>query len=338
MIPFRLLGPAALAIALPAAAGEAPPAPAAKPELVEVVRIWDQAAHAAFTDLVRHREAWFCTFRESDRHVHGKDGTIRVLHSADGRRWESAALIAEKGVDLRDPKLSVTPDGRLMLLMGGSVYEKRKLVTRQPRVAFSKDGRTWTSPQVILAPGEWLWRVTWHQGRAYGVSYNAGGKDWAITLFAGEDGVRYERITAFDIPGRPNETTLRFLPDDGMIAFVRREAGNAKAWIGSSRPPYTAWTWHETAHRVGGPNFIVLPDGRMWAGGRSYPGGSRTVLGRFGRKTYEPVLTLPSGGDTSYPGLVWHEGLLWMSYYASHEGKTSIYLATIRLPRQEESR
>jgi len=46
---------------------------------------------------------------------------------------------------------------------------------------------------------------------------------------------------------------------------------------------------------------------------------------------YEPVLTLPSGGDCSYPGLVWHENLLWMSYYSSHEGKTSIYLAKIEI-------
>ncbi len=43
-------------------------------------------------------------------------------------------------------------------------------------------------------------------------------------------------------------------------------------------------------------------------------------------------LKLPSGGDTSYPGLVWHDGLLWVSYYSSHEGKSSIYLAKVRLP------
>ena len=42
-------------------------------------------------------------------------------------------------------------------------------------------------------------------------------------------------------------------------------------------------------------------------------------------------LRLPSGGDTSYPGMVYHEGLLWVSYYASHEGKTSIYLARVDL-------
>jgi hypothetical protein len=30
-----------------------------------------------------------------------------------------------------------------------------------------------------------------------------------------------------------------------------------------------------------------------------------------------------------------HDGLLWVSYYASHEGKTSIYLAKVRLPAEE---
>ena len=46
---------------------------------------------------------------------------------------------------------------------------------------------------------------------------------------------------------------------------------------------------------------------------------------------YEPRLTLPSGGDTSYAGMVWHADLLWVSYYSSHEGKTSIYLARVKL-------
>jgi hypothetical protein len=29
--------------------------------------------------------------------------------------------------------------------------------------------------------------------------------------------------------------------------------------------------------------------------------------------------------------MVWHDGTLWLSYYASHEGKTSIYLARVKL-------
>jgi hypothetical protein len=46
---------------------------------------------------------------------------------------------------------------------------------------------------------------------------------------------------------------------------------------------------------------------------------------------YEPVLTLPSGGDASYAGMVWHANLLWVSYYSSHEGKTAIYLARVKV-------
>ncbi len=46
------------------------------------------------------------------------------------------------------------------------------------------------------------------------------------------------------------------------------------------------------------------------------------------------ALKLPSGGDTSYAGLVLHNGLLWVSYYSSHEEKTAIYLAKVKLDRQ----
>jgi hypothetical protein len=334
-----------------AAALVASPSPAAEPELVSVEKIWDRAPHNAFTDLVRWHGRWYCTFREADGHV-GGCGRIRVLESADGHRWEPVALIAEEGIDLRDPKLSGTPDERLMIVAGGSVYRgTTTLMGRQPRVMFSSDGREWTAPRRVLSEGEWLWRVTWHDGRAYGISYNTsargtpaardaaergavepGPADWKLKLFESEDGLEYDLVTHLDVPGHPNESTLRFLPDGELIALVRREGGNTFGWIGRSRPPYRDWQWTETTHRLGGPNFLRLPGGSLWAAGRSYPGGARTVLARMTPESYEPVLTLPSGGDTSYPGLVWHEGVLWISYYSSHEGKAVIYLAKVRVP------
>jgi hypothetical protein len=58
-----------------------------------------------------------------------------------------------------------------------------------------------------------------------------------------------------------------------------------------------------------------------------------TLVAEFSRDgTVTPHVTLPSGGDTSYAGLAWQDGLLWVSYYSSHEGKTSIYLAKVKLP------
>ena len=48
-----------------------------------------------------------------------------------------------------------------------------------------------------------------------------------------------------------------------------------------------------------------------------------------GRGLMKECLKLPSGGDTSYAGMVVHEGCLWISYYSSHEEKTAIYLARV---------
>jgi hypothetical protein len=45
-----------------------------------------------------------------------------------------------------------------------------------------------------------------------------------------------------------------------------------------------------------------------------------------------PIAMLPSGGDNSYPGLVFHDGVVWARSYSSHEGKTSIYLAKVKVP------
>jgi hypothetical protein len=316
-------------------AQSAPPA-AAAPTLVKEARIWDAGAHNAFTDLIRWRDRWYCTFREADAHI-GGNGRVRVLVSADGEAWTSAALIAESGIDLRDPKLSVTPDDRLMMVVGGSVYEGTTYRGRQPRVMFSADGSGWSTPRRILAEGDWLWRVTWHQGTAYGVTYRIKPGDpaeWTATLVASRDGLAFQEITTFAVAGRPNETTLRVLPDGEMVALVRRESGNRFATLGRSRSPYTTWTWRETSHAVGGPNFIQLPGGELWASGRDSTGSPKTVVARMTLDGgYQPVLTLPSGGDTSYAGMVWHDGLLWVSYYASHEGKSAIYLARVKLAR-----
>src|SRR5262245_27133713 len=121
-----------------------PAQPAPSPTIVKVSRIWDGGAHNAFTDLVRFRDRWYCTFTEGDDHV-GGDGRIRVLTSTDGETWTSAALVGETGIDLRDPKLSIMPDGRLMMVAGGSVYEGKRYLGRQPRVMFSSDGSMWSS-------------------------------------------------------------------------------------------------------------------------------------------------------------------------------------------------
>ncbi len=313
-----------------------------KPKLISSQKIWDAEPHCAMTDLIHFQENWFCAFRESDRHVHGRDGLIRIIQSTDGIDWTNAMSFGEPGADFRDPKFSLTPDGRLMLLFGVTYYENKKYVYRQPRVSFSADGIEWTKPKPILTPHEWLWRVTWHDGIAYGASYSLSNienmrDEWHIKLFKSSDGIAYDLITQWDIPGYPSEATLQFLKDGTMIALVRREKRNDNnAWIGSSVFPYKSWQWNDAKNHLGGPNFVILPHGNMWAAGRiveptPYGVFEKTALAKMTMHKLSPELYLPSGGeDTSYPGLVYDDGVLWMSYYSSHEGTTAIYLARIQ--------
>jgi hypothetical protein len=305
-------------------------------KIVESRKIWDQAPHNAFTDLVHWKDRWWCTFREGQRHV-AEGGKIRVITSADGQAWESAALIEENGTDLRDPKFSVTPDDRLMIVAGGTMYNgAAKPHGEQPRVMFSSDGRAWSAPHPVLTEGNWLWAVTWHDGKAYGVSYGlVPNSEWTVTLYSSVDGLKWDLVAPLKIAEEPNETRVRFDQDGNMLALVRREKG--KGYFGSAKAPYTDWTWHELNVRLGGPNFLVMPDGSMIAGTRWFdnaqPPAHRVsmAVAKLTPTALEAPIILPSGGDCSYPGMVMHDGLLWVSYYSSHEVKTSIYLAKIKL-------
>jgi hypothetical protein len=298
-----------------------------EPEPVSVKRIWDRGPHNAFTDLIRFEGRWWCTFREGEDHAIG-NGKVRMIFSEDGDKWQSAALVAEKGVDLRDPKLSVMPDGRLMLVMGGSLYDGDTYQTRAPRISFSTDGFQWTEPRKVLAEDHWLWRITWHNGWAWSVSkMGEGSNPRRGMLYRSVDGLEWEWITEFRLPNNTwnaSETTLCFMPDQELIALTRPH------WIGTSKPPYKEWHWTKIGMDIGGPNFTRLPNGSLWAASRCYGRERTTVLARMTRDSYEPALILPSGGDCSYPGMVWYDELLWISYYSSHEGKTSIYLAKVK--------
>src|SRR5207248_2554691 len=90
-------------------------------ELLESRKIWDAAPHNAFTDLARFKDAWFCAFREGQAHV-SPDGALRILTSPDGVTWHSAALVRDPRGDLRDPKLTVTPAGRLMRTAASALH------------------------------------------------------------------------------------------------------------------------------------------------------------------------------------------------------------------------
>src|ERR1700722_5892667 len=279
-----------------------------KPKLLSVARIWNQAEHCAFTDLIEYQGFFFCCFREADEHALGENGSVRILKSVDGKNWAAVAFLKKEGVDLRDPKFSRMPDGQLMLTLGGSIYRKGEYLGCNPHVAFSDNGIHWSIIKCLEMPNEWIWRVTWHEGYGYGVSYRLSNpadvdQPWIQTLFQTKDGLHYTPIKQLVVPDYPNEATLRFLSDGTMVALTRRYCNG---WIGTSSPPYTSWQWSETGFRLGGPNFLILPNGEMWAASRLYTkeagkSATYTAIYRMTLTSYTPELVLPSGGDTGYP-------------------------------------
>ncbi len=308
-------------------------------QLLEVTKIWDRGPTNAFTDLVRYQDRFYCVFREAQAHV-SPDGKIRILSSPDGKQWTSEALLEREGQDLRDPKITVHPDGRLLIYGGAAVREENKPATEHRSfVSFSEDGRKWGPIEWATEEGLWLWRVTWFGKNAYGVAYNVSPvsrskKRYGTTLVQSTDGKRFEELvpSLFNEHG-PTEATLRFAADGTCYCLQRRDGrGSNTALLGTSKPPYKKWSWKDLGKYFGGPDFIQIPSGEWIASGRFITDGSaKTVVCRLDMEKGEFIhlLTLPSGGDTSYPGMLWHDGKLWISYYSSHEGKTSIYLATL---------
>jgi hypothetical protein len=301
-------------------------------DLVSVRKIWNAAPHNAFTDLARFGGQWFCAFREGQAHV-SPDGALRVITSADGEKWVSAALIKSPTGDLRDAKLAITPENKLMLT---AAEARRAPATRshQSLVWMSDDGTAWGKPANIGDPDFWLWRTTWHKGAAYSIGYGCRSDNHWTRLYKSTDGKQFEilRDKLYD-EGYPNETSLLFLPDDRCYCLLRRDGEPNTALLGVSSPPYTEWRWKDLGTRIGGPHIIRLPNGRIVAAVRLHDGGVRTSLCWLDADTAKltEFLKLPSGGDNSYAGLVWHDAHLWISYYSSHEGKASIYLAKVRL-------
>lgn len=300
-------------------------------ELLAVRRIWDQARHNAFTALAFFRGHWYCAFREG--HVHGNHSTgrVRVIRSEDGKDWRTMALMEHEDGDVRDAGLSVTPGGALMLNSAIRFLPPRNGQERQSVTWLSDDGEKWGQAHACATGvNTWRWKVTWHDGVGYSVGYS--GRDRRGTLYRTRDGREWETLLEDMFPGgRGNEAALVFDPDGTAWCLLRDGPGRA-GHIGRASPPYTDWTWRDTGMRLGGPEMIRLRDGRYLAAVRRHQP-RRTVLAWLDPETgvLDDFLVLPSGGDTSYAGLVEHEGTIWMSYYSSHEGKSAVYLARLAI-------
>ncbi len=327
--------------------GQEPSVHAGQP--YEVNKIWGEAPHSAFTDLIRFDNTFYCTFREASGHMSGNgasNGVIRIIASEDGDNWYSVALLEKEGLDLRDSKLSITPEGKLMVLMGATLWEGSAQVQRLPHVSFlnPRNGR-FSKPEPakidksIKTNYDWIWRVTWNQKdkKGYGVVYSRENNEAGTThLVSTKDGTRYKAVSLLRTENLPGESSIVFNQDGEARLVMRNDSKkNDDGLIGKSAYPYIRWEWVSLGIPLGGPEMIALDDNRYIIGTRAFPDnkGTTTALFLYDDQTNKcsKLIDFPSKGDTSYPGMLIHEGKLWVSYYSSHEGKSQIYLAKIPL-------
>ncbi|WP_145084022.1 exo-alpha-sialidase [Anatilimnocola aggregata] len=299
--------------------------------------IWDAAPHNAFTDLIRWKDRWYCSFREGIAHA-SYDGKVRILRSEDGKTWESLVQFTEEGHDLRDPKLCVLPDGRLLVGMGDRTQDTKNPLNWRTvtRVSVTADGERWDK-RIVGDPQVWMWRFVTHGDYVYSFGYcqrpkGLGGETFLV-FYRSRDGLEWERIVQTEAGGGyVNEAAFAFQPDSRCVVLLRREGGQNR--LGLSRPPYKDWTWQELNDRFNGPALIQFSDGRLLVGGRAKPigaGSAKTALAwlSIDPPNLSPALTLPSQHETGYPGLHLFGKELWTSYYSSESGKCSIYIARL---------
>jgi len=316
---------------------------------ISVEKIWDRAPHNSSTDLIWYQNQLYCSFREGTSLRPGFNGAIRVIRSKDGQNWESVALLDEPHADLRDPKLSVAPSGRLMINASAFIYQGTTLMKVEPRVDFSDEEgkfpqpfRSVGIPDDLKTGMDVMWRVTWHKGAAYATLFHGSpaGKN-KIHLMRSADGIGYAKLQTLPVPvvDNPAEGTLRFLSTDAMVALIRCNTQTGTKW-GIAKPPYTDWAFKVTEREFAEPDLLWLPDNLWVAAGRERRAtgtGSVVRICRLLQTTglMLDYMTLPGGGDCGAPGMAVDDrrNRLLISYHSTHDGKTAIYLATLRIER-----
>lgn len=302
-------------------------------KLLESKNIWANDLHCAFTDLIYFDNQFFCAFREASTHM-SFDGIIKILISSDGQNWELHSSIKLNDIDLRDPKFSITSEGKLMLNVGERKQEEKKAIFSSLNFFLEKNNKWSEAFRCETGINTWRWSTTWHKNKAYSMAYT--GKHKLGAIFNSVDGIKWDLIQDNIFPKaleRGNETSIVFKSNDAYC-LLRRDGGTHFAMLGFSKPPYDSWEWKDLKQYIGGPKMLQLKDDFLVSGRFFQNKEVFTAIGILNPRSleFEKFLKLPSLGDCSYPGLVLKDDIVYISYYSSFEDKkTAIYFAKVKL-------
>ena len=288
-------------------------------ELVRLEKVYDDGRHNAFTDLCRWRGRTYLCFRSGADH-YAPDGEVLVLASDDGEKWSTVCHVTGSD-DHREPKLLATPDRLFLYVLARSAGDYHT------RVCSTSDGAQWSALQTCSPSRQMFCKPFALGDRFYAPAYDRGPRDqlvaWGSLLLSSSDGIAWEKVS--DVRVREGTNELYLMPHgDAIVGLLRRElAPGQTAALVRAAPPYATWEVMPTEVFVQGAALARV--GHRWlVAGRCRNAGGDLVTGLLDldlkRARLTCLLELPSGGDTGYAGL-WQsgEGVLWVSYYSSHE-------------------
>ncbi|MCA9415205.1 MAG: exo-alpha-sialidase [Candidatus Omnitrophica bacterium] len=272
-----------------------------------MVEVTQGPDHHAFTDLVRWGDSYYLCFREARSH-NAMDGEIHVLRSQDLKKWTLVKVLRTLGDD-RDPHFAVKDD-ELYVFFGvwdlthGEGHDPVERNSVRSHFSKTSDGKEWTKIQAIYEPGWWLWRVRNLDGKFYSGGYTAIRPKPATRetrLLSSEDGLNWELVSTVTTEHGAGEADM-WLNDDGTISMLSRTAENAMLF--RSNPEFSEWEGTRLQDIVHAPAVVHWKDRAFVAGRGKGEKGSVTRLWELFEDRVEERLTLPSGGDTSYCGLL----------------------------------
>ncbi|MFA6241163.1 MAG: hypothetical protein WC655_09550 [Candidatus Hydrogenedentales bacterium] len=295
------------------------------------VTVADGGAHNAFTDLIQWKGAYYLCFRHGGSHA-TMDGDIQVMTSADLKTWTTCGVLDTLGDD-RDPHFTATDD--MLFVYFGTwdlAHQEGHALPDRGKVrsyfASTQDGKTWSKIQAVYEPGFWLWRVRRHDGVFYSAAYTAyrPKPDMRETrLVKSTDGLEWTTVTTVTKERMAGEADFHWTPS-GEVWIISRtgdKAGDAE-WFRSDAS-MTSWKATPTGVFIHSPAIAEWKD-RVFIAGRGKAEKSVTRLWEIVGDKFVECITLPSDGDTAYPGLIVDPASLqtdtpafFISWYSQHE-------------------
>lgn len=333
-----------------------------KIELVNLDCIVSDGYHNAFTDLYHNEKDGYlyCAYRKSYSHNIVPHGKIEIVRSKidrkDGENFELYHTIASGGDD-RDPKFFETDHYKFGVYFGTyiprwsspqvSPLQKYDLITHVSLK--STQGNAWTNIYQWYRIGYWIWSVLKIKDYYASSSYHFGDGNieeaHSLNLLYSKDALSWEYDKLIFQEGiYPISEPALLYHNNELYVLARIENKRTILLKIDSAGLISRHYLHDEIHSP----CVKIINGEIFISGRLYENKKSSVcLWRLHidekDKPLELITHFLSRGDCGYPGMVYHNDMLYISYYSQPQiiydlekrsnipVESNIYLAKLRV-------